>query len=83
MPLYALYAFFQSSPAIWSLIAVSSSIISYLFFASPKLQSSSSKAQRAKVMKQAFKAIENQTIAPKNVETSKVGDLVMYERKLY
>ncbi|TVY30242.1 Mitochondrial amidoxime reducing component [Lachnellula hyalina] len=72
MPLYALYAFFQSSPATWSLIAVSSSIISYLFFASPILQSSSSKAQRAKVMKQAFKAIENQTIAPKNVETSKL-----------
>ncbi|TVY35045.1 Mitochondrial amidoxime reducing component [Lachnellula subtilissima] len=72
MPLYALYAFFQSSPAMWSLIAVSSSIISYVFFASPNIQSSSSKAQRAKAMKQAFKAIENRTIAPKNVEASKL-----------
>ncbi|TVY92725.1 Mitochondrial amidoxime reducing component, partial [Lachnellula willkommii] len=76
-PLYALYVFFQSSPAIWSLIAVFSSIVSYLFLAGPKIQSSSSKAERAKAMKQAFKAIENRAAAPKNVEVGKASVLII------
>ena len=73
-PSNVLRASFQSSPAIWSLVAVFASIISYFSFASPKIQSSSSKAQRAKAMKQAFKAIESQTVSPDKRKINRVGD---------
>ncbi|TVY16497.1 Mitochondrial amidoxime reducing component 2, partial [Lachnellula arida] len=79
-PLYALYVFFQSSPAIWSLIAIFSSIVSYLFLASPKIQSSSSKAERAKAMKAAFKAIENRAAAPKNVENAALSNTMQISK---
>lgn len=64
----------QSTAAIWCLIAVLLSVTSYLLFASPKVQSSS-KAQRAKAMREAFRALEIRKELPKRSNVSQVGDL--------
>jgi hypothetical protein len=59
---------------ILSLAIVFASIISYFSLASPKIQPSSSKAQRAKAMRHAFKAIESRIVSSKKAKVNQVGD---------
>lgn len=51
-------SFSFENPAIWSLVAVVISLVSYFFFSGTKIPASYSKEERAKAMRQAYKSIE-------------------------
>jgi hypothetical protein len=66
-------SFSFENPAIWSLAAVVVSLVSYFFLSGTKLQASSSKAERAKAMRQAFKSIESGRLSPGTATTIQVS----------
>jgi hypothetical protein len=66
-------SFSFGNPALWSLAAVVVSLVSYFFLSGTKLQASSSKAERAKAMRKAFKSIESGRLPPGKAAVKQVS----------